>query len=200
MLESIRKWLIRNLIKPEDIKDYISNVGDLDKPHLKISLAELKKTDAAKKVLLSKGISIVESKIKELQQKQVAGHDVRSWINQKQRQLRMYHEQLDLIDYRARKEELEEVQLQEALATEAKRWREQILTGDIDSFFEEALEQTKDSRKLENGLYNRSGQFYNLLEQKNQNLITTDSFELSRIDLQLSFLSFIDRIQARRMI
>lgn len=66
MFELIWKWLIRNLIKLEDIKDYISNVGDLDKFYLKIFLVELKKIDVVKKVLLFKGIFIVESKIKEL--------------------------------------------------------------------------------------------------------------------------------------
>lgn len=199
MFESIRRWLIRTLIKPEDVNDYIINEGALDQPHLKIPLSELKKTDAAKKKLLSKGITILESEMGELQQRMVDGQDVQSWINHKQRQLRMYHEQLELIDYRAQKEELEETQLPEALATEAMRWREQILIGDVDSFFDEALENSRGNSKLENGFYNRSAQFYNLLEQKNLNLITTESFEVGKIDLQLSFLALVDRIQAGRI-
>lgn len=199
MFESVRKWLVNILIRPDDVNEYILKESDLDKPNLKIPLAELKKTDAAKKVLLLKGIAFMESSLKELQERQANGRDVKSRINHNQRQLRIYHEQLELIDYRVRKEELPEAQLPVAQATEVKRWREQILFGDIDSFFDEALENSRGNSKLENGLYNRAAQFYNLLEQKNLNLITTESFEVGKIELQLSFLALVDRIQAGRI-
>lgn len=68
MFESIRKWLVKALIQPEDVGDFLANEGYFDETVLKIPKGEVKKTDAAKKVLLAKAISIVEIELNVLQQ------------------------------------------------------------------------------------------------------------------------------------
>lgn len=102
-----------------------------------------------------------------------------------------------MIEYREKQGYDDEQQIPEANKDKASRWREQILVGDVETFFDEAFEAIEQGNRIENGLYNRSGQYYSLLEQKGMRLITEEMFELAKINAQLSLLDIVDRVQTQ---
>lgn len=197
MFESIRKWLIKTLIKPDDIGEFIANEYSLNENLAKIPRIESQKTESAKKILLSKAIDILQMNLKGLELDNADEDNTKDIIVLKQR-LRIYQDQLELIQYREKQEYEKGAEIPEELANEAALWREQILVGEVEPFIDEAAQKVKESR-LENYLYNLSGQFHQLMSDKNMNLLTLDFFEVRKIDYMLSLLDMVDRIQATRM-
>lgn|GEM_PF-4039721 len=197
MFESVRKWLINILIKPGDIGEYIANEYALHENLTKIPRRESQKTEAAKKVLLSKAIDILEVNLKGLKLDNTDDDNTEDIVEQKQ-WLRIYQDQIQLIKYREKQEYDKGKEIPEELAGEATQWREQIMVGEVESFIDEAVQKVKESR-LENHLYNLSGQFHQLMSEKNLNLVTLQHFELKKTDHMLSLLDMVDRIQATRM-
>ncbi|MBX2871602.1 MAG: hypothetical protein KTR30_05870 [Saprospiraceae bacterium] len=197
MFESLRKWLVKTLITPDDIGEYMANEDYLSEHLVKIPGGELKKTDTTKKRLLSKAIAIVEMKLDALEQSRKSGRNVEAIASNKQK-IRLYKDQLELIEYREKQGYDEEQGVPEVIMNKASKWREQILVGDVESFLDAAFEEVGESR-IENLLYNISGQYYSNLEHKIGKMITQEIFELETLDIQLNLLDFVDRIQAQRI-
>lgn len=194
MFESVRKWLINTLIKPSDIDEYLANEYSLNANLVKVSRIESEKTEAAKKILLSKAIDILEMNLKGLEN---ADEDNMEGIIDLQQRLRIYQDQLDLIEYREKQEFAKGAEIPDELTKEAAQWREQIIVGEVEIFLDVVLPKLKD-HNLENYLYNLSGQFHQLMAEKDLNLVSQDFFEFKKIDFLLSLLGVVDCIQATR--
>ncbi len=186
MLEYFRQLIIKFFIKPEDIHLFDKKVHyNLEQLKNILPPEELLKTDQAKMIIINKMIKLCTSY-----------HGINNDDTLPQKNILFYQEELSKIKYRILNTAAKDTRDPTKLELKINKWREQILSGNIDLFCKETIKQLEDNSILFNENILLLTRYYNLEKERNKGVLSNFNYCQILFEVQFSGLELVNSVHA----